>query len=810
MLNMKYNETIAKLTGQDKSVHEILYQLHQSDSAIFQIIGERGSGKRTLCDRVAELWQAQTQGIVIKLIPPLQSIPDDYSIFKNFVVQENAQTKRFINIFQETLKEIPYIGNSFSAIVREIISFQHNKEKMEGTLSENEQYVISKIKKICQKRKLLLICSELDEWDLKSKNLILNLMEHEILLGGEATYFIATTKVSNNFELVNAEKKYLHNITDEHISETVHFFNPKLQLDKKTIAEFGDLTNGNLELIEELANMYSVPQSFLPTNYMQIIQKYLENHSSNADELMQLLKEMAFIGFATDIRLIKLFSQIATKPFDDVLAEAIELSYLSKDAYVISFVKRYVFTILEKNKYKDVHYYINLCKCINRLYPTRYDLQMQYAWHGNLHYEAENLCLLYLIKYYRENNVFYPLSSNEKEQLQKNNNYLFYSELCDAYKAYKCKDYSSAEQILLKLYSVSKEFRFEKDYLLSLIVTNKYFSVDEFNERIDVLNSYISENFEKDYPEMYLRALMMLAEFYSEVSNQELLRNCIRKIGEFFSKYSLTDKQIQRYEHCFKLKANAFYKIEIATRYTQTAYEYFKNPENMQYHTSDYYLALLNHAANLIVLSKNTDAQKLLEDACQIIHLNPFLEQIHKDILINNLLINEYYIGNCPVDECISAYKELVEYNLDCADNLLVKNNYIVFVALNGHFLSALQLSEELYVQIKYNDDADDYYRYYILNNHCILLWLNGKKEDAKNIWAVAKSLVPWPQDQAYFKARTTFISELLDTISPNELLKEANWNTYLFLKNSNVVGEAWKFWSNLLLLSELQIWSDY
>ena len=248
MSNMKYDETIAKLTGQHKSVHEILYQLHQSNFAIFQIIGDRGSGKRTLCDKVAELWQAQTQGIVIKLMPPLQGILDDYSIFKNFVVQENAQTKRFINIFQETLKDIPYIGNSFSAIVREIISFQDNKEKMEGTLSENEQYVISKIKKICQKRKLLLICSELDEWDLKSKNLILNLMKHEILLGEEATYFIATTKVSNNLELVNAEKKYLHNITGEHISETVYFFNPKLQLDKKTIADFEDLTRREQEI----------------------------------------------------------------------------------------------------------------------------------------------------------------------------------------------------------------------------------------------------------------------------------------------------------------------------------------------------------------------------------------------------------------------------------------------------------------------------------------------------------------------------------------------------------------------------------
>lgn len=207
-----------------------------------------------------------------------------------------------------------------------------------------------------------------------------------------------------------------------------------------------------------------------------------------------------------------------------------------------------------------------------------------------------------------------------------------------------------------------------------------------------MLNSYISDDFEKDYPEMYLRALMMLAEFYSEVSNQELLRNCIRKIGEMFSKYSSTDKHIQRYENCFKLKANAFYKIEIATRYTQMAYEYFKNPPNMQYNTSDYYLALLNHAANLIVLSKNTDAKKLLEYACHIVHTNRFLEQIHKDILINNLLINEYFIGNWSVNKCKDAYEKLIEYNLNGADNLLVKNNYIVFVALNNDFFNALQL----------------------------------------------------------------------------------------------------------------------
>lgn len=810
MLYMEYDDAIAKKIGQDKIVHEILYKVNQSDFAIFQIVGEHGSGKKTLCDKFAELWQQQTQGIVIKLMSSLQSIPDDYSIFKNFLIQESAKTKRFINVFQEILKDIPHIGNSFSAIIKEIVSFQYDKEKMDGTLSENEQYIISTIKKLSYKRKLLLICSELDEWDLKSKKLILSLMNHKVLLGEYATYYIVTTKTTESLEFTNAYKNILQKIGNDDIPEIVQSFNPRLQLGRTEIEEFGDLTNGNLELIKELANMYSIPQSFLYTNYVQIVEEYLKNHSTNAEELMQLLKEIAFIGYTVDIRLIKLFSQISTKPLDDILAEAIELSYLNKDKDLISFVKQYVYTILEKNKYKDVHYYLNLCKCINRLYPTRYDLQMRYMWYGNLKHDAEKFCLLYLIKYYRENNVYYPLSSNKEFELKKNSNYSFYTELCAAYKLYKCKDYSGAEQILLNTFIDSPEFCFEKDYLLSLIATNKYYSEGEFDERIDVMNRYISDDFEKDYPEMYLRALMILAELYSEVSNQEMCRKCIRKTGEIFSKYSLTDRLIRRYEYCFKMKANAFYKIEIATKYTQTAYEYFKNPENMQYNISDYYLAILNHAANLIVLSKNTDAKKMLYEACHIIQANIFLEHIHKDILINNLLINEYYVGNCSVDECISSYEKLINCNLGCADNLLVRNNQAAFVALNNNFSHALQLSKDLYMQIQYNEDADDYYRYYILNNYCILLWLNGKTEEAIAIWNVAKLLVPWPKDQTYLKARIDHITEMFANTSPSELLKEPNWNRYLFLKNSNVVGEAWKFWSNLLLLSELQIWSDY
>lgn len=808
---MEYSKDVAQLINQEKSRHEIMYKMSHNNFAIFQIIGEYGSGKQTLCAKVAEEWQGQHNGVVIKLLPSSQNGIDDYAVFKKLILHENVGKTRFENIFQESVRGIPYVGDSLSVIIKEILEIQHDKEKFEGTLSENEHYIISKIKQLSKHHSILFICIDFDEWDLKSQKLMLRLMEYNIPLNDKETYFLITnTTPISSLKNIITDNKYLQRVPIETISDVIYYFNPNLQLDKSAINDIYDLTNGNLELIKELANSNSLSPNVEYTDCLQLIENHLNNVSSNPEALLQLLRETAFIGNETDIRLLKIFSSISAIPFEDILGEAIDLLYLSKEEYIISFVKHYIYTILEKNQYKDLHYYNSLSKCINRLYPTRYDLQMKYASRGGLQFESQNYLLLYLIKYYRENNVLYPLSPIYQEQLQTNSNYSFYIKLCNAYESYKSKNYDNAEEILLQLYSNTKEFRFEKEYLHSLVVTNKYFSLDEFYERIDVLNSYISDDFEKKHPEMYLRALMILAELYSEVSDEKEQKRCIYKIHACFAKYSTTDENIRRYEFCFKLKANAFYKIEIATRYTQTACEYFKNSEYTPCYISDYYLSLLNHAANLIVQNEHSVANGLLMNAWQLVQANNYLQNIHRDIFVNNLVISGYYIKSLSAEDSKFALEETIQFSTECADNLLIKNNIVVFTALCGDLHKALHMSKKLYQQIKYNEDADDYYRYYILNNYGILLWLNNKKEEAVNILGTASRLMPWPQNQAYFKARINHIGEMIEHSSPNKILKEDNWNSYLSIKNGNVVGSAWTFWSNLLLFSELQIWSDY
>ena len=88
-------------------------------------------------------------------------------------------------------------------------------------------------------------------------------------------------------------------------------------------------------------------------------------------------------------------------------------------------------------------------------------------------------------------------------------------------------------------------------------------------------------------------------------------------------------------------------------------------------------------------------------------------------------------------------------------------------------------------------------------------MWLTNN-EEAKNILIKSFEICPWSQDVAYFKARIDSIQNIIENMQPNELLNESSWLNYLYNKNPKTVGKAWKFWSSLMLFSELQIWSDY
>lgn len=808
---MEYNEIIAELIGQSKIEHEIMYTLHKERFFVYEVIGERGSGKKTLSNHIAKLWNAQSNGTVYYLDASYQKIPEDYSTFKNLKIQNRSTQMAVLNIFCESLKDVPYIGNSLSSMVSEIIKGNINGDSQYEFLTQNERYIFSRLHRHAHDTPLLFICNDFEFWDLKSQQALSALMEYENKNINSKAYFILNTvSPLNGLDGIKVKKGFLKKLSIECISEVVYQINADISLSSKQEDLLIEISSGNLELIKESISLFSKEKLCPGKSFYNIIEDRLNNTTTNATNVLKLLRQTAFVGERVDSRLLKLYFSIEPLIYEDLLDECIQLSYLDEKENTISFIQQYVYDVLKDKNFKDRKYYLHLSKCINILYPSRYDLQMQYLYQGGLDHEADKKFFIYLIGYYRENNIEYQLNSFDKNRLLQNSFYPFYVQICQAYKFYKQKKYDEAEKITFSLYCSDIVFRFEKDYLYSLIVTNKYLTSEEFNERINTLNIYITNEFKTDYPEMYLRAQMMLAEFYAEIDSADNLKKCLQEIIKCFSVFSATDKKMQCYEYCFKMKANAFYKVEIAAKYTKDAYVYFRKEENRQYYIGKYYLAILNHSANETVLGNFEKAYKMLCNAYTIAKYNVNLESFHKDILINNLAISGYYCAQFSPAECVESLEKIEKNLAESADDILLKNNQATFWALQGSFDKALSISETLYKRIYYLEDIDPYYSYFVSNNYCILLWIKGKQKDAKKILRIISNIQPLPQDNAYFKARAVFLKQLIEKGHPDFIINNDDWNNYVIKHNQNIIGKAWNFWGSLMLFSELQIWSDF
>lgn len=810
---MQYNERIGEATNQAVTKQEILYSMANSDFSAFMIIGPDGSGKKTITEKITDSWYRQTQGEVICLNAPYKIPAEEFSVFQNIQLQTSLGKEKIMNVFLETLKDIPHVGNSFSAIVSELIKYVNNRTNVWDNFSYIEQLILTKLKKHIGNKPVIFVANNFELWDSGSQNLLYQIIQkqHNYKTFIKAYFIINTSSKTILFNGLISKTYYIYNIKMEDLNIIVNEINPKINLSISQMEHLFALTNGNLRLVLETLKLFDLQFTERKDSLFDIIKAKINNESQIAAEVIHLLMQTAFIGESVDAQLLKIFSTREVNGcYEDVLEHTVAMKLLCNETYTVSFAKRFIYDIFKEHTFKSKKYYFYLSKCIQILYPTRYDWQIKYLYRGGLYEEAAINFFLYSLKYFRENNIEFSLDDTIKEQLATHQYFDIYFKIKNGYKLYKKKKYEEAEETLFSLYCPLPQLRFEIEYLKSLIITNKYFILFEFQERIDTLEIYITKEFEKNFPEMYIRALMILIEFYSEVENNSGVDNCKKKINTFFVQYSSTDEQIRYYEHCFKMKANIYYKIEIATKYTKDAYLFFADSEHRKYHISKYYLAILNHSGNSIVMGDYANAYNMLLDAIEIVKNNPFLQDIQNDILVNNLAISGFLSNSFTALDCAKNLEEIISNTEEAADHILIQSNYAVFMALSGELINAHNFIYSLYEDISNMDNVDDYYQYYIINNYCILSWLIGQKESAQESYKLLLRLNPLPRDTVYFKRRTQYLYELFESEIPGNIVKTTNWNSYLVQKYPKTIGKAWKFWGNLLLLSELQIWSDF
>lgn len=111
---------------------------------------------------------------------------------------------------------------------------------------------------------------------------------------------------------------------------------------------------------------------------------------------------------------------------------------------------------------------------------------------------------------------------------------------------------------------------------------------------------------------------------------------------------------------------------------------------------------------------------------------------------------------------------------------------------------------QNLYTELRYIDDVDDYYPYIVGNNYYIIKYLAGLAPIDRHSMEEVFRFRPLDHDHNYFSTRQRIILEQIEKgLFPD--LSMSDWNRL----PGPFVGPAWSFWGRWLLFSDMQIWSD-
>lgn len=802
-----FNGYVAEILNQNIIIDDILGNL--DNQTVFLIKGKRGQGKtflaneliRKLNNKYRYFFLSNEKKININEYEPFWCI-----IKEEYILKENLKNQLF-DISQE------YPLTKMISKILKIFSKEKTYTKL-SNFNDDEAKLILFLNNEIKSKKVIWFCDNVHLWSNSSKKLLLSIIRYKkkfaglkklkivILANSECDYFDEDCNLS--FKLRDFNGNEFKKMLPFMYPDSLDFYN-------KSDKIYG-ISNQNLKITGELYDIIKDEQSIDFKNLREVVLKHFEDNVENGLDILIFLEKVAFLGAVTLKKLLEIFLDTEkNNQYSDYLLKAISMKILDTEEENVKFINTLIYdSIVNAINYNEKKEdYKKLSECISLLFPSNYLTRAKYLLYADEKKQAQVQMIVYCLQHFRQKKEV--VQSSDIDLFQTNQKLReFYKNIMNIYKLYYGNDLekNTLEKTIVDMYSLVygiEELEFEIEYIKALYYINYSYRRVDFDEAKEILIKWYSNpNFKNYNFEMWVRTAILLMDLYYELNIETEKRKDIEKQLNKVSKEYPFDSYMKDICYILYLKSNMYNEIQIAFYKTENALKYFY--DNIDIHnTQQYLVSAINHSANCLVLGKYADAYNIMQNLTS--NNNILIDKLYPEAIANNLILSSYLCNKCCIKEAIKNMEKIAKYK--SADNILIKNNLSTLYAESGDLGKASDISEELYQQIKGDEGIDDYYRYFVINNYLILKFLNGEAEISIKKFKDIENLYPLQNNIDYFKARNKYIMELLNHIDNSELLSTNKWNLYLIEKYPCTIGEAWNFWGKLLLLSDLQIWSD-
>lgn len=703
---------------------------------------------------------------------------------------------------------------------------------------ENELRILKGIIKKSKKKKILIIVDSFENWDFASKETITRLLISKGKVEKCQFYILI---ISEN-KLVNLENlKYLKHIevptpSNEDYKIIIQSKYPQVTSDEY-IEYIKKMINNNFHLAPIVAQ------------YIEEKNKKKSPHTSNLTEILEYklnnLKEQRKLDstYLEELSIIEdMFSKKETSYLLDCTQfEGEKILAIAKDnMFIDGEDKQFYFSDADIKKYfkdkleiKEKYVHIKFVKYLEEYYPENYYQRFYHAKKG-IDVEGVNGILkglqLLLIGYARnQSKMKHAIDVNNYHLLQEYDNCLKLLPLhmqsscanlkkyfINAFLHYRKYEYDDVIKELSLITPIYLCFAFKMEILRMELVC--YIQKAHHKEKmLELANSLFNMIVEAEVmeDEQICQSCLILLDVYLDKHEDKQRAEIVKE--RFFT---LINKHLENIEyinmyHNYIRRCSLYYPPEIALKLIDSTILYYK--ENDLY--IDYYMALCNKAANLIIYNELEKAQNILQEATKIIKEQKYLYFPSQYKLHNNQYLIDYFMieqkyynhfDNIEIKcECLKQIEEVYKKFVELRENKDDEVSYVVDI--NMLSLSLILSKEDFwdnYQELeKKLHNTDAFYRFYLLNLIFAYSMINQEYSKAKDALEEIQTLeVP-----------------LLDPFKPiiekrielqKEMVKEnfngtiEDYNKFFQDNMKKIQDNSYSFYLRGLLFSDLQFLS--
>ena len=761
------------LDYQNNNLRHLELALKNNDTVT--IIGKPNSGRKTVVTNLN-----YENSIIINIFPHNDSYPDCSDFLLSI---------KNIDILTKDLYElIPEIS------LGDIFSFSIEKKE----LFNLEKHLIKNLKKASKKHKLILIVEKYEKLDIGTKNIINKIRSNDVknkLKKGLISIFISDYNSADKQQIIGKDIYFEHLTYEQDKIRGVFSalnLNPNIDLSEEIMQFILKNADGNIKLISTIIDDINHNRIDKGLNLIDSNNniKFLVNNRIDsqefADKIRYILNIIAISDkYFTNLDLSFLLSE-EVNIIDYYMSFAGENKYVTQinNCYQIIFgvIKKIFNTIPETQKIKI---YNKIVKLINTYYPNQYKEKYHFA-----SLAKDPKCNIYLLQSIfqeirKKGKVYIEAFDLSKEEKHIVNQYF------RIYSKASRNGYQEAIEALesyTMLFSLASPLK-EEFMLLKSQILIKSINENSRREAIEALAYDDTDNNIDEYLKYRIETRKIAALIHNGDYKQAKMQS-VKMENKFLSIISNTKSPgIEYYLNIIYRKYCNIHSYESSIVAINKSISFFSNNPN---YIKETYIALNNALAlNLINGSQEAGYKNM--------HMINMLKEEHfnlrfprPEIYENNQLIFKLIYEEGSVD-IADQFRILCKKTKGNADNVFIRSNYAIALALSGDIISGVDILKKMYDDPMIENDKEGVYKLRVYCNYAILLFLmNRDKENSLKIL----NEVNIPKDDLHYPERSKELNLIIKTINNSKGCSSAKeWmeqyqNNIHTIKNYNCLYE--------------------